>query len=65
MEKLRKRMLEHLSFFLVVQLAALEESVRVATGLCLVICVGPKLLPLLDCVHSGGLICHLHKKLTA
>lgn len=37
----------------------------VATGLCLVICVGTKLLPLLDCVHFGGLVCHLYKKLTA
>lgn len=45
--------------------AVLEEAVKVATGLCLVICVGPKLLPLLDCVYFGGLVCHLHKKLTA
>lgn len=34
-------------------------------GLCLVICVGPKLLPLLDYVHFGGLVYHLHEKLTA
>lgn len=44
---------------------ACQLSVRVATGLCLVICVGTKLLPLLDYVHFGGLVCHLYKKLTA
>lgn len=46
------------------QLAVLEESVRIATGLCLVIYVGQSLLSLLDCVHFGGLV-YLHKKLTA
>lgn len=34
-------------------------------GLCLVICVGPKLLSLLDYVHFDGLVYHLHEKLTA
>lgn len=27
--------------------------------------MGPKLLSLLDYVHSGGLVYHLHEKLTA
>lgn len=35
----------------------------IAAGIFLVICVGPRWLPLLNCVHFGDLVYHLNKKL--
>lgn len=44
-------------------ISAFLWSSWIAAVIFLVICMDPRRLPLLNCVHFGGLVCHLNKEL--